>query len=361
MVRNSVLLRSAFVAAVAFSAVSTLSRSAEIPVDAKKAATGEFTLPRGLEDLMLPIPVDNLMTPGKIRIGEMLFFDTRLSKNAGLSCASCHDPDRGWTDGRRFSPRFDGTLNTRNTPTLLGVGFAERLSWDGRSDGLESQVVDAWVKQMGADPEDVARKLGALKGYRAAFKEEFGGAPSAKRIVRSLATFLRSIQEGDTAWDRSEQNRTFFETDPIGRGYKLFVGQARCARCHLPPLYSDTMFHRIGIGPDQNPPDLGRGGDLLKDAAHGGRPSTTVAEELIGAFRTPSLRGLLATGPFFHDGRTTEWRDAVAVMIAGGDPNHPRDQKLEAVRLTADQKRDLLAFIESLTPEPRPYRRPALP
>src|SRR5262245_63071317 len=320
-----------------------------------------FKPPRGLQDMEIPVPADNPMTPGKIALGEKLFFDKRLSKSKAMSCETCHVPEKGWTDGLPRSPKFDGSANTRHTPTLYGVAFAPDLYWDGRAKGLETQILAAWKGQMGADPEAVAKELDAVAGYKAEFQKELGGPPSADGIVKALAAFVRTIHAGDTRWDRQPQNDKSLAKTAVGRGFKVFSETAHCTLCHLPPLFSDTLFHNVGIGFDKEKPDLGRGKFLADAAQKAGQPAPPEAQTLEGAFKTPTLRGAALSGPYFHDGRASTLAEAVDTMLKGGHPNPRLDEKLKPASLTPKERADLLAFLESLTPEKKAYPRPRLP
>jgi len=315
--------------------------------------------PRGLEDAQIVIPADNPITRGKTKLGERLFFDKRLSKTKAMSCETCHVPEKGWTDGLALSPKFDGSLNTRHTPTLYGAGVYPELYWDGRAQGLEAQILAAWKGQMGADPDAVSKELEAIAGYKAAFEAQMGGPPTADRVVKALGSFVRTIHAGDTAWDRMDPKGR--DASEAGQGFKVFSEVAKCALCHLPPVYSDTLFHNVGIGFDKENPDPGRGKYLADTAAKAGKPAPPEAEALKGAFKTPSLRGVTLSGPYFHDGRSKTLEEAVDLMVKGGIPNPHLDEKLKAWPVTPKQGRQLLAFLKSLTPPQKPYPRPALP
>jgi cytochrome c peroxidase len=342
--------KSLLVATVAAAAASLPAVRAEGPA---------FTLPRGLHDQELIVPPDNPLTAGRIRLGEQLFFDKRLSKTKQMSCETCHVPEQGWTDHLALSPKFDGSLNTRHTPTLYGAGFYPELYWDGRSPSLEAQVLAAWRGQMGADPDAIAKELEAVPGYKSAFEKEFGAAPTGDAIVKALASFVRTIHAGDTPWDRMDPKTR--DQSQAGRGFEVFSKVAQCTLCHLPPTYTDTLFHNVGIGSDKPKPDMGRGQHLLDAASRAGKPAPPEAKELLGAFKTPSLRGLTLTQPYFHDGSVAKLEDAVDLMIRGGVPNPHLDEKLKPAKLTPRQREDLLAFLRALTPEVEPYTRPKLP
>jgi cytochrome c peroxidase len=334
-----------------------------------QAAPPAFELPPALKSVPMPIPPDNAMTAGKIALGEQLFFDKRLSKTKAMSCETCHVPEKGWTDGLKLSTKADGSVNVRHTPTLYEVGFLEDLYWDGRAKGLEAQILAAWKGQMGADPEAVAKDLEAIPAYKAAFEAELGGAPNGDRVVKALATFVRTIHAGDTPYDRLARDKKAFDKSDVGQGFKVFSETARCTNCHLPPVFTDTLYHNIGIGSEAEKPDLGRG-KILADAADKKKESAPAeaetlraqAEKMAGAFKTPSLRGIGASGPYFHDGRAATLEEAVDLMLAGGIKNpHLDTEKLQPAKITTEQRTQLLAFLKALTPEAKEYKRPTLP
>jgi cytochrome c peroxidase len=315
-----------------------------------------FTPPRGLQDNPITVPPDNPLTEGKIALGEQLFFDKRLSKTKAMSCETCHVPEKGWTDGLALSPKFDGSMNTRHTPTLYGVAYYPDLYWDGRAKGLEAQILAAWKGQMGADPEAIAQELAAVPAYNEAFSRELGGPPTGDRVVKALASFVRTIHAGDTPYDRDPK------ADPdAAAGFDVFSTVAECTLCHLPPFYSDTQFHNVGVGYDKEKPDAGRG-KILADAAQKASQSPPAeAQTLTGAFKTPSLRGVALSGPYFHDGSAATLEEAVDFMTKGGRKNPNLDAKLKPHTLSAVQRKQLLAFLRAITPEAKPYSRPTVP
>lgn len=318
-----------------------------------------YTPPRGLQDQPLVIPADNPITPGKVALGEQLFFDKRLSKGKDMSCETCHVPEKGWTDALALSTKFDGVKNTRHSPTIYGVGFYPELYWDGRAPSLEAQALAAWRGQIGGDPDAVSKELEAIPAYKAAFEKELGGPPNPDRVVKALGAFMRTVHAGDTAWDRMDARAR--ETSDAGKGFKVFSEVASCTNCHLPPTFSDGLFHNVGIGSEAEKPDTGRGGLLKTRAERAGRPLTPDEEKLAGAFKTPTLRGIELSGPYFHDGRAATLEEAVDLMIQGGIKNPNLDEKLQPKTLSSEQRRQLLAFLRSLTPDNKPYKRPSLP
>jgi cytochrome c peroxidase len=282
--------------------------------------------PRGLENVEMKVPETNPLTKEKAELGAMLFFDPRLSSDDKTSCSTCHQHSLAWTDGQRFSKKSNGELNTRNSQSLYNVAFQPHFYWDGRAATLEKNVEAAWKAQMGGDPEAVAKTLAGVAGYTPLFQKAFGGPATAGNIVDALASFLRTLLSGDSAVDRNE-------LDPVAkRGQAVF--QQRCISCHLPPLYTDFLFHNTGTG---EKPDEGRGKiDATKP----------------GAFKTPSLRGVARSKPYFHDGSAAELRDAVATMARAGIDNQDLDPILKAYKsmpaLSEQDIDDLVAFLKAL-------------
>jgi cytochrome c peroxidase len=296
----------------------------------------------------MEVPADNPMTPERAGLGKQLFFDKRLSRTGEMSCETCHLPEIGWTDGKALSPRFDGSMNTRHTPTLYNVGYYREWYWDGRATTLESQIRAAWTGQMGGEPEAVAKVLNEIPEYRQRFEKIMGGPATPENITQALATFVRTLVSDDSAWDRYEKGNKSAVSDEVIAGFKVFSEVANCTNCHLPPLYSDTLYHNVGIGFDKQPPDPGRG-------------KVTGESSMMGAFKTPTMRSVTETGPYFHDGRAATLDEAVDFLLNGGIKNPNLDGKLQPKKLTAPQRDQLFAFIRALTPEPKPFERPQLP
>jgi cytochrome c peroxidase len=310
--------------------------------------------PLGLPDTAAP--ADNADNPDKVALGELLFHDTRLSANGTYSCETCHLADQGWGDGRALSPKHDGSMNTRHSPTLYNVGYATEWYWDGRMPTLEAQIKAAWTGQVGGKPAEVAAALLAVPAYKERFARAFGEEPSEDNIPKALASFLRiRMRSGDAPWDRYEKTGDASQVSPDAlAGFKVFTEKASCALCHAPPLYTDMLYHNVGVGyggPDKNAePDPGRG-------------KVTNRPEETGAFKTPGLRGVALHPPYFHDGSAATLEEAVDFMIAGGHrKGNPRiDEKLKPKQLTAVERAQLIAFLNALTPSAPPPKRPALP
>src|SRR5437870_6836388 len=150
----------------------------------------------------MAVPADNPITPDKAELGKKLFFDTRLSKTGKMSCETCHLPEKGWADGQALSTKFDGSLNTRHTPTLYNAGYYKQWYWDGRAATLEGQVTAAWKGQMGGDPDAVAMTVNGIDAYKAEFQKVFNGPATADNMAKSIATFVRTIRSENAPWDK---------------------------------------------------------------------------------------------------------------------------------------------------------------
>jgi cytochrome c peroxidase len=329
------------------SAAPTASAAALPPMP--KAAPLPAT-PKALPELKTP--ADNPITPEKVALGKQLFFDKRLSKDGSASCESCHYADKGWTDAKPLSTKVGGAVNTRHTQTFWNVGYYDQYYWDGRSPTLEKTVEAAWKNQLGADPAAVAATLGKIPGYTIQFKTIFGsGEATAEMVSKAIASFMRvALRSGDAPWDKYEGGDKAAVSESAVRGFELFRNKAGCAACHAPPLYTDGAYHNVGIGYDKPEPDVGRG-------------KVTSDEKDNGKFKTPTLRSITTSGPYFHDGRAATLEEAVDYMLSGGikDKNPNLDPQLKPVKLSKAEREDLLAFLKALEAPAQAFERPTLP
>lgn len=346
-------------------AAASCANSSEKPAPQPSAAPAA-PLPAPKPDVgplgEMAVPADNPITPEKVALGKKLFFDTRLSKTGKMACETCHLPEKGWADGQALSAKFDGSMNTRHTPTLYNVAYYKQWYWDGRAATLEGQVTAAWKGQMGGDPDAVAMALNGIDAYKNDFQKAFNGPATADNIAKSIATFVRTIKSEDSPWDKSQKGDKAAVSDDVVKGFDVFSNsdKANCTLCHLPPLFTDTLFHNAGIGFDKPMPDLGRG-KILGDAAEKKGAKDPDAETMQGAFKTPTLRSITETAPYFHDGRAKRLEDAVDLMLKGGIKNTHLDEKLKPKTLSKDERSQLLAFLKSLTPESKPFEKPQVP
>jgi cytochrome c peroxidase len=296
----------------------------------------------------MPIPADNPMTPEKVALGRQLFFDERLSADGSRSCYSCHVCEHGLTDGLPKSIGAGNKQLPRSSPTLWNIGYHHEFYWDGRSPSLEKQALAAWTgANMGANADEIVAKLNALQDYRTQFQKVFQSNATPDNVVKAIAAFERTIISGDTAWDRWKAGDNKAISQSAWRGWNIFQA-IKCNNCHDGVLFTDQQYHNIGIGMDQPNPD-------------GGRANFTKKPEDTGAFKTPTLRDVARSGPYFHDGSAKTLEEAVDIMLAGGKPNQYLDKKnLQPQKVLPEQREDLLNFLRSLTVDCT-LKKPALP
>ena len=296
------------------------------------------------------IPADNQLTPEKVALGRQLFFDERLSIDGSKSCYSCHLCENGLTDGL---PKAIGPGNKqlpRSSPTLWNIGYHKEFYWDGRSPSLEKQAMAAWTggnMGVGDKQADVVARINALQGYKSQFQKVFQSDATAENIMKAIAAFERTIISGNTPWDRYRAGDNTAISESAFRGWNIFQ-TIKCTNCHDGVLFTDQQYHNVGIGMDQATPD-------------GGRANATKKPEDTGAFKTPTLRDVAKSAPYFHDGSAKTLEEAVDIMLAGGKPNQYLDKKnLQPQRVLPEQREDLLNFLRSLTVDCT-LKKPPLP
>lgn len=312
--------------------------------------------PPGL-DLYVPVPEENPLTPEKVALGRRLFFDPVLSRDSTVACVSCHRPGLAFGDSVRFSRGVDGRRPSRNTPTLVNRAYGRSFFWDGRAPTLEETVLQPIANRLELDlPLDSAvARLAADVGYRDLFRRAFAAEPgsegsvedeapgsvSSSTLARALASYVRTIRVGGAPVDLFVAgDRSTLERDAI-RGRRLFLGKANCSACHAGPTFSDEGFHNTGVswGTEDT-----------------GRHLVTGVESDRGRFRTPTLRELVHTAPYMHDGSIPSLEAVVDFYDGGGNPNPNLDPEIWPLRLTAREKRELVAFLRSLSTTPATVR-----
>ena len=312
-------------------------------------------------------PADNPPSQAKVDLGAMLFFDPRLSRSHQMACASCHDPDLAWADGRTTAFGNRRAQLARNTPSLLTVGYGTSYFWDGRANSLEEQAHTVLLNHQEMDGEEaiVLARLRRSTMYVEKFRVVFADPDvTLKRVSQAIATYLRAVSEveGPTsrfdAFVRRGDDRLL--GDDAVRGLHLFRTTARCVNCHDGPNFSDDRFHDLG---------LSYYGRKLQDL---GRYEVTHRPEDVGAFKTPSLRGVAATSPYMHTGLfrlpgvLNLYNVGMPTLRPRGDqaqdPLFPtKSALLKPLGLNARDMKDLTAFLETLNPRPRRIRPPELP
>jgi len=315
--------------------------------DGSDAANGAIpALPKGLDKL--PIPDDNPLTAEKIALGRQLYFDTRLSRDSTISCASCHDPKKGWSNGDRFATGVREQIGGRSAPTIINAAYAPLQFWDGRATGLEGQALGPIQNPIEMDMTlgEVVDRLNKIEGYRNQFQKVFGTDVTERGIAQAIASFERTILSGDAPYDRFKAGDTSALSESAQRGMKLFFGKARCSACHVGANFTDQAFHNVGIGTDADKPDEGRQAisKLLGDR---------------GTFKTPTLREIARTAPYMHDGSVKTLEDVIEHYDKGGVANPQLDEEVFPLKLNDQEKADLVTFLrEGLSSESYPMVEP---
>ncbi len=335
---------------------------AEPPAEETPAAAEPAFMPGPPADFAAPvIPEDNPQTPEKVALGKQLYFDARLSADGTRSCYSCHLVENGLTDGKPVAEGALGRVLTRSSPTLWNIAYHTQFYWDGRSGSLEAQAMAAWTGgNMGADADAVVETLNGIPGYREQFEAVFGGPATPDNVVAAIASFERdAFYCGDTAYDDWRRGEPDVIPEQAQRGAELFTASAGCAACHAGVLFTDLKYHNVGIGMDAEEPDLGRGRVTEADEC-----STTDDEPCQGAFKTPTLRDISKSAPYFHDGSVATLEEAVRLMASGGidNPWIDRDELVDR-NLDDTQIADIVAFLETLECRSGPmiFSQPDLP
>ncbi|QEH40850.1 cytochrome-c peroxidase [Chitinophaga sp. XS-30] len=319
------------------------------------------------EELVPLLPDTSLVTQlndPQVNLGRMLFFDPRLSGSKQISCSSCHDPDLAWGDGRRVSLGHDHLQGSRNTPSLLNVAIHKQFFWDGRAASLEAQALNpiGTHHEMNMDPGVLPEKLREIAGYRQLFNAAYGNdSISVDRILGALAAFESTIRSRTSRFDHFINGNYKRLSDEEIHGLHLFRTKARCMNCHNGQFMTDNQFHNIGLTYYKRKyEDLGRY-NVTGDPAD------------VGRFRTPSLRDVMLTRPWMHNGLFDNIDGLINIYNSGmqmmkpkpgqeNDPLFPRtDPLMQPLNLSAEEKKALVAFLHAITGVPYKMRRPELP
>lgn len=325
------------------------------------AAAGQIT---GLDE--------NPMTRAKIELGRQLYFDTRLSSDSTVSCASCHHPEKGWAFDTQFGVGVDGQEGNRNSPVSYNRILSGKQFWDGRAATLEEQAIGPIANPIEmANTHDVAvDTLKKIPGYKVQFDKIFGDGVNIENVGKAIATFERAIVTGPAPYDYYEVVRSFQqqfpaeelkyleEDDPelykkyadalkgaegmsesARRGREIFFSEkGKCTACHAGANFTDELYHNLGVGMDAKEPDLGR-------------YMVTKDEKDKGAFKTPTIRNIAQTPPYMHDGSQKTLEEVVEWYVKGGHPNAYLSDKVQKLNLTQQDKTDLVNFMKACTGE----------
>ena len=378
--RKEMLLAVAVLMTAIFATAASTPTKMSPPPIPKEGSLAQPRSPRQVgfpvEQTQAAIPPDNPQTPEKIALGKKLFFDGRLSVDGTVACASCHDPDRAFTDGKPTSVGIGGSIGQRNAPTILNALYNKTQFWDGRAKTLEEQAALPIINpiEMGQPSLEAAVvRIGPIGEYQDAFQRVFGRPLSGSDLVRAIASYERSLVSFNSPFDRFIAGDKNAIDDAAKRGWELFNTRARCNKCHAltetqrdVTFFTDNDFHNIGIGIIRhNVVALARQAEQLVNSADPaavdraalqtdmsalGRFLISKRESDIASFKTPGLRNVLVTGPYFHDGSQVTLWDVVDHYNKGDGLQNPwLDEDMQPLALTEKDIDDVVAFLASLT------------
>ena len=338
----------------------------------------DFELPKGLDagKANIFIPDNNPITRAKIELGRQLYFDTRLSSDSTISCASCHDPAQGYGAATRFGVGVRGQEGGRNSPVAYNRILSREQFWDGRASTLEDQAVGPIANpiEMGNDHKACVECLSLIPGYKLQFDAIFEDGVTILNVGKALGTFERALVTGPAPYDYENELRNFkklfaddledldalreddpelyenfvtltkaVEQNPMSesarRGMTLFSGKATCTACHVGANFTDEQYHNLGVGMQAEKPDLGR-------------YEITKEENARGAFKTPTLRNVAVSPPYMHDGSQATLEEVMKWYNIGGHKNKWLSDKMKPLNMTDQELQDVVAFmVEGLTSE----------
>ena len=306
----------------------------------------ELKIPEGLKSMK--IPKDNPMTAAKVELGKQLYFDKRLSIDNTVSCASCHDPAKGWSNDDAFATGIKGQKGGRSAPTIINSGYQYFQFWDGRAQHLEGQALGPIENpiEMGLPLDQMEKRLNKIDGYVKQFDSVFGTKPNSDGVAKAIAAFERTILSGNSPYDQFKAGKKDALSEAAERGREVFFNKAQCSACHAGPNFTDGGFHNIGIGMDKKDSDVGR---FAVSKLEGDK----------GSFKTPTLREIGRTAPYMHDGSLKTLEDVVDFYDKGGIQNPQLDEEIFPLKLTDQQKKDLVTFLkEGLSSKDYPDVKP---
>jgi len=338
-----------------------------------------FAAPLGLPPV--PIPADNPITPEKVKLGDKLFHDNRFSSTGEVSCATCHDKEKSFTDGLSVSEGINKLKGTRNAPTVVNAAYLHTQFWDGREPTLEAQSAGPFINPVEMalpNHEPILKIVRTDPEYMDLFKKAFGKTGNRitmKEVEQAIATFERTIVAGNSPFDRYFYGGDKTAMNPAAiRGLDVFINQGRCVSCHVieqtQALFTDNRFHMIGASAQQMPKDLDELMAAVEDVKKKGTDIAVLSNEKtsslgrfavtrdltdIGAFKTPTLRNIALTAPYLHDGSLKTLEEVVLFYNNGGREKEtdPVPELLSGgirpLNLSKEQQADLVEFLKALT------------
>ena len=288
----------------------------------------------------VPFPEENPYSQAKAELGKLLFFDGRLSPK-GISCATCHDPARGFAGNVALNTGASGKLEPRHTPTILNRAWGHSQLWDGRLPTLEAQIDNAVSQpdEMGSSPLEVERALHAIPGYAPFFERAYGDAAVRyDRVAMAIATYERTLVSANSAYDRYLAGDKSALTKSQKAGLEFFNHKGECAECHSGANLTDERYSNTGVGFDNRQPDAGR-------------KTVTGRKSDNGRFKTPTLRDVARRGPYMHDGSLKTLDEVLEFYAKGGVMNQQLDMRITRFYMDERTKRDLHSFLDAFNGE----------
>lgn len=296
----------------------------------------------------VPAPKNNAVTPERVELGKALFFDPRLSGSGWISCATCHNPALGWSDGLPTAIGHGMVVLGRASPTILNTAYQKFQFWDGRARTLEQQAlgpIEAEV-EMAGNVSTAVEKLKKIPQYVEMFNKAYPGEEiSGDTIAKALASFERTAVSSESPFDRWQKGNQDAVSESVKRGFSLFKGKANCTACHQGFNFTDDGFHNLGLKGNQDV----------------GRFAKVPVKVLQGAFKTPTLRDIELTAPYMHNGMYATLKEVVEHYNRGGDVKENLDPNMKPLNLTEQEITDIVAFMRSLTGDPVEVAVPRLP
>lgn len=293
----------------------------------------EMIYPEGFPQMQ--IPTDNQLTKSRVNLGKKLFFDTRLSLDSTVSCATCHIQEYGFADHFSISPGINGALGFRNTPTLANIGYAESFFMDGGVPTLELQVLAPIENpdEMNLPVPHAVDRMANIPEYQMLAQEAYGRTFDAFVLTRAIAAYERTLISGNSKFDRYYyKGENVFSTSELN-GYQLFLDKG-CVDCHSGFNFTDNAFYNVGLY--TNYTDIGR-------------KRVTTLDEDEGKFKTPTLRNVELNSPYMHDGSLSSLEEVIDHFDSGGKVHANKSSKISALNLTSTEKQDLIHFLKTLT------------
>jgi cytochrome c peroxidase len=296
----------------------------------------------------IPFPKDNPYTPEKAALGKKLYFDTRLSVTSAQSCASCHNPGFGWGDGLSVGVGHGMQKLGRHSPTVVNAAWGDIFMWDGRLPTLEEQALGPIQStgEMNMPLDQLMKRLSSISEYKPLFAVAFPReGMNEKTLAKAIATYERTVVSERAPFDAWIEGDEKAVSEQAKRGFALFNGKAQCSACHEGWNFTNEGFQDIGLPSD----DVGRGQYL---------PGVIKMQH---AFKTPGLREIARRAPYMHDGSLATLEAVVDHYNSGGANRPSRSDLMKPLGLTAQEKSDLVAFLNTLTSSLTPTAAPVLP